>query len=71
MLSIFEDSKENLWIGTDGGGINLFDNKKGIFTSYKHDPLNKNSICGNYVLTIFEDHERILWTGTWGWNYRF
>jgi signal transduction histidine kinase/streptogramin lyase len=67
VLSIFEDSKDNLWIGTDGGGMDLFDVKKGIFTSYKHDPHNKNSIGGNHILDIFEDSDNgNLWLGTWG-----
>jgi len=36
----YEDKKGNLWIGTMGGGINLFDINNNTFTRY--DPNNSN-----------------------------
>ena len=66
ILSIYEDSKQNVWIGTDGGGLNLFDPASAKFTHFLHDPKNKKSICGNYVLTVTEDSKHNIWIGTWG-----
>ena len=58
--------KQNIWIGTDGGGLNLFDIKTGSFTHYVHQDGNANTICGNYVLNVHEDVHGNLWIGTWG-----
>jgi len=66
VLFLQEDSKNNLWVATDGGGLNLLDRKTGSFTHFLHDPSNKNSICGNYVLTVQEDSKENIWMGTWG-----
>ena len=65
MLCIYEDFDDNLWIATDGGGLNLFDRKTERFTHYLHQPGNPNSIGGNYVLRVIEDSKGNLWIGTW------
>ncbi len=61
-----EDKDGNLWIGTDGGGLNFFDRKKNEFTSYQHDPNNPATIGANAVLATFVDSTGLVWTGTWG-----
>lgn len=63
--AIYMDSRKNLWIGTDGG-LDLFNPEKKNFTHFTHQPGNKNSICGNLVLSICEDRKGNLWIGTWG-----
>src|SRR5690606_18196681 len=65
ILSIFEDSKNNIWIATDGGGLNCFNLKTEEFTVYRHDPRNPNSICGDFVLSVTEDSRGHIWMGTW------
>ncbi len=55
VLAIYEDVNENLWIGTDGGGLNKLERKEGKFTHYRHDANQANSIGGDYVLTVTED----------------
>jgi len=58
--SIFEDSMGNIWIGTFGGGVAIFDLKSGKFTTYsKNDGLSDNNICA-----IVEDNNRHLWIST-------
>ena len=63
---IYEDTKNLLWIGTDGGGLDRFDRSKNQFRNYKHLKNNRNSIAGDYVLTVAEDKNQDLWIGTWG-----
>jgi len=58
-----EDHSGNIWIGTDGGGLNLFDPKAGKFTHFN----SKNSgLKSDAVLCMAEDPEHTLWIGTWG-----
>lgn len=53
--AILKDNNGLIWIGTDGGGLNLFDPSNGKFKHYFHDPNNKTSLSTNAVLTIFQD----------------
>ncbi len=62
--TLFEDSDENLWIGTSSGGLNKFDREKNRFIRFKHDPNEPGSISQNDIRTIFEDSKGNLWIGT-------
>ncbi|MCK5823727.1 MAG: hypothetical protein KAG95_06965, partial [Bacteroidales bacterium] len=53
----------NLYIGTWGGGLCVFDLIHNKFTNYKHIP-DSNSISHNKAQTVFEDSEGIIWIGT-------
>lgn len=66
ITSVYEDSQHNIWVCTDGGGLNKFDDRSGTFTRFRHIPGNKNSICGDFALTIEEGLNGNLWMGTWG-----
>ncbi len=61
VISIFQDSKGFLWIGTDQG-LNKYDGYG--FTLYKHDPDNPNSLSDNNIGRLFEDRYGALWIGT-------
>ncbi len=60
----FEDSQNNLWIGTHEGALNLYDRQKNTFIQFKNDPKNPKSISSNIVMAITEDHSGQLWVGT-------
>ncbi len=66
VFSIFEDSYENLWVGTRDGGLNLFNRQKETFEVFKHDAQNKNSISDNKISSIYESPglPGVLWIGT-------
>jgi hypothetical protein len=54
-----EDSRHNIWVGTNTGGLNMLDRKTKKFINYRHDPKNKNSLSKQSALqTIFEDSKR-------------
>ncbi|TCC88734.1 hybrid sensor histidine kinase/response regulator [Pedobacter frigiditerrae] len=55
-----------LWIGTDGGGINVWQRNKNSFYTYRFNPQNPRSISSDAVLTIYKDSQGIVWVGTWG-----
>jgi len=61
---IYEDSRGNILVGTDGKGLNYLDIEKNKFINYLHDPDNPNSLCDNYIFSIFEDRDSMIWIGT-------
>lgn len=66
VYKVFEDKKSNLWIGTYGGGINLFDKLTKKFKQFKHDPENNNSLSDDNILCISDDSDGSIWIGTYG-----
>jgi PAS domain S-box-containing protein len=59
IFAIFEDSKENLWVGTDAG-LNLYLRVLDGFKYYKV----KNGLPDNAIKSITEDNQGNLWLGT-------
>jgi len=62
---IGQDSNGLIWIGTDHGGINVFDKKKNDITVIKNDIYNPNSICQNSVISLFCEDNGMVWAGTY------
>jgi signal transduction histidine kinase/DNA-binding response OmpR family regulator len=59
--SIYEDSYGNLWVGTEGGGLQLFDRtRQRVIARYT----TAEGISSDVVLTIMEDHSGHLWLST-------
>ncbi|HWB24801.1 MAG TPA: two-component regulator propeller domain-containing protein [Chitinophagaceae bacterium] len=62
--SVIEDNKNNVWIGTDQGGINIID--KNSFTGFaltSKEGDNK-SVAENAIYTLYKDDAGIIWAGT-------
>ncbi len=66
VTKIYEDSYGNLWVGTNLGGLNLFNKDTKTFSRFTFDKLIPNSISNNHIKTIFEDSKKRLWIGTNG-----
>jgi len=66
--NVLIDSKKQVWISTNGKGINRFTGdireKKITFQQFKHDPNNTNTISSNLVHCIKEDAKSNMWIGT-------
>ncbi|WP_315821205.1 two-component regulator propeller domain-containing protein [Paraflavitalea speifideaquila] len=52
VYAVYEDREGRKWIGTLRGGINIIDPQKNRFTTLAHDPLNRNSLADNFVLSF-------------------
>lgn len=66
--AIHEDRKGRFWIGTEGGGLVLFDRTQGKVTErYTAD----QGLCNNAVLNILEDDAGDLWISTFYGISRF
>lgn len=57
--SLLEDSYENLWIGTYGGGLFKFKNDKQLIHYNK-----TNGLADELVFALFEDFSKKIWVGT-------
>ncbi len=65
--SIYETNdggEKILWLATEGGGLNKYNRQKNLFTHYRSDPNNPNSINDNTVRALREDRSGALWIGT-------
>jgi ligand-binding sensor domain-containing protein/signal transduction histidine kinase/DNA-binding response OmpR family regulator len=58
-----EDRDGNMWIGSFGGGISVFNTQKKRFSFYTKD---KNGLPSDYVTSIYEDSKGDIWVGTYG-----
>ncbi|HWV72569.1 MAG TPA: two-component regulator propeller domain-containing protein, partial [Pseudosphingobacterium sp.] len=63
--SFAEDSKGNLWIGTNGTGLLYLNRSTGEITAYRNNPANNNSLSSDVVVSLCIDHSGLLWIGTY------
>ncbi|WP_026899261.1 hybrid sensor histidine kinase/response regulator [Daejeonella oryzae] len=64
ITALLEDKHQNLWVATQGGGLNKFDRKKNEFRHYEFDSKKVNGLSSNNIKTIFEDQNGNIWIGT-------
>jgi ligand-binding sensor domain-containing protein/serine phosphatase RsbU (regulator of sigma subunit) len=57
--SILEDSKHNLWLGTNGSGIIVYD-----FQEKKYVQIESEAIRNAIVINLFQDSKGTIWAGT-------
>lgn len=58
VLSLIQDRKGNLWLGTNGGGISRFNGTK--FFTYNR----KHGLADNNIRILYQDTNENLWIGT-------
>lgn len=63
--SFIEAQNGDIWVGTDGGGLNILNKKDGTFSYIKNIPGNKNSLSSNHITTLCSDIDGNIWIGTW------
>ena len=66
VYAISEDASGMIWIGTNGGGVNIYDIKKNNFASYRHDQLDNRSLSTDEIRSLYMDRSGIMWIGTYG-----
>lgn len=65
--SVLQDSKQRLWVGTQEGGLLLFDTKTGSYKRFS----TTEGLPGNTVLRLLEDKNGDLWMSTYNGLSRF
>ncbi|MGD1045068.1 MAG: two-component regulator propeller domain-containing protein [Bacteroidota bacterium] len=71
VLSLLEDDKHNLWIGTENGGLDMIDltnfqNRVNTFIHFKNDPSRTTSLSNNSIYSLCQDEQGNIWIGTHG-----
>lgn len=61
VTSMHEDRNGDIWIGTDGGGLNLFQPDENKFTTFT----TEDGLSSDAILDIQEDKDGNLWLATW------
>lgn len=60
VTTVFEDSDQHIWIGTEGGGLCLLNKDGKTFTTYS----SGQGFPSNTVFKILEDEKKNLWIST-------
>lgn len=63
--SVLQDTKGRIWIGTDGGGLNLFDEADNYFYHFRHDSNDPNTLSTDKILYLEESYDGSIWVCTW------
>jgi diguanylate cyclase (GGDEF)-like protein len=62
--AIVQDSDDQLWVGTYGGGLSRLDAETNSFEHFVHDENDVTTISSDRVSSLFEDSAGRLWAGT-------
>jgi len=69
IIKLYEDSEKQLWIGTDGGGLCLYNRDLDNFVCYVPDKNDTTSLSSRQVNAIYEfkeEKQSTLWIATGG-----
>jgi signal transduction histidine kinase/ligand-binding sensor domain-containing protein/DNA-binding NarL/FixJ family response regulator len=64
--AIVEDPKGNIWIGTDGGGLDLARPDGSVVRQFRHDPGDLSTLPADTVYALAIDRQGRVWAGTGG-----
>lgn len=64
VLSIIESHNQEIWVGTNGGGISVFDLKGNFVKSIKYGDNNSASYVNKFVSSMLLDNNGDIWIGT-------
>lgn len=64
VVSDFLEKDSIIWMGTDGGGINLLSLKTNKTGSIKHKPDNAHSLPNNSIFCLYKDGKDNIWCGS-------
>ena len=62
--SLAEDKAGNIWIGTDGGGVNIIRSDKETILHIGYNPEKTNGLNSNAIYSLFTDNAGTVWVGT-------
>jgi ligand-binding sensor domain-containing protein/serine phosphatase RsbU (regulator of sigma subunit) len=63
-LLFIKGNGQDIWIGTENGGLSKYNLQSKQFVHYLHDNANVESINDNSIYSIYIDRQKRLWAGT-------
>jgi len=66
VYSIIETDGNDIWVGTNGGGISVFDLMGNFKRTIKYAPNKADNYVNKYVNALFKDRQGSIWVGTVG-----
>ncbi|HEY5809657.1 MAG TPA: two-component regulator propeller domain-containing protein, partial [Povalibacter sp.] len=70
VISMAQDVRGRVWLGTDGSGLVSVDPSGGVLR-FRNKPADPATLAGDVVNDILVDHAQNLWLATWGGLSRF
>lgn len=64
VVSDFVEKDSIVWMGTDGGGINLLDLRTDEVKYIKHIPSDPHSLPNNSIFCLYKDEKENIWGGS-------
>jgi len=64
--SFYETDSGLLYVGTDGAGLDVFDQNRLRIKNYRHDPANHTTLSSDRVFCLAGDRQGFIWVGTIG-----
>ena len=64
VLSITETQNKEVWVGTNGGGISVFDLQGNFIKSIKYGDQNSATYVNKFVSSLYLDFNGSVWIGT-------
>jgi signal transduction histidine kinase/ligand-binding sensor domain-containing protein/CheY-like chemotaxis protein len=65
VISIAEDKNNNIWIGYDGQGMDIYNPQTGQVQNFLSEENNLNTIRSNIITEIYKDTQNNMWIGTY------
>ncbi len=65
IFSLLEDADRKLWVGTWGGGINIYNKEKNEFEHLRHSDKDPTSLRSDNIMAMLEDN-KFIWVGSHG-----
>ncbi|MEG1586574.1 MAG: two-component regulator propeller domain-containing protein [Bacteroidales bacterium] len=60
VICIYFDSKQNLWVATEGGGLHVYNYDRDNFQNFRIGTFPQD----NHIYSLYEDSEKALWVGS-------
>ena len=64
ILDIAFGNDNDLWIGTERGGLSRYNSDSDNFTNFRYSPLNPEGISSSQINCVYVDDFNVVWLGT-------
>jgi len=64
IFSLYVSQKNQVWVGTIGSGINIYNPEQKMFEHFKFHDLSGKSPISNFIRSVYIDNQNRIWAGT-------